>query len=167
VFSLLFQREQHLSPLQTGLALAPTMVAITGANLLSGRMIAHVGPRRTIALGSVLAAASCAGLLGVGASTPYLAMIVPLSVFGFGSGCIVPVITSEMLGSVERSRSGLAAGTLNTMRQAGSSIGVALFGSLIATTFIAGVRTALLISIGLMVAIVALTPLLDRRLKRE
>ena len=33
VFSLLFQREQHLSPLQTGLALAPIMIAITAANL--------------------------------------------------------------------------------------------------------------------------------------
>lgn len=167
VFSLLFQREQHLSPLQTGLALAPTMVAITGANLLSGWMIAHLGPRRTIVLGSVLTAASCAGLLGVDASTPYLAMIVQISVFGFGAGCIVPVITSEMLGSVERSRSGLAAGTLNTMRQAGSSIGVALFGSLIATTFISGVHIALVISIGLMVAIVALTPLLERRLRQR
>ncbi len=167
LFSLLFQREQHLSPLQTGLALAPTMVAITGANLLSGRLTARFGPRRTIAYGAVLAACSCAGLLSVGASTPYLAMIVQISVLGFGAGMIVPVITSEMLGSVERSRSGVAAGTLNTMRQAGSSIGVALYGSLIASRFVPGVHISLAISIGLMVVIVALTPLLDRRLRQQ
>jgi DHA2 family methylenomycin A resistance protein-like MFS transporter len=166
-FSLLFQREQHLSPLQTGLALAPTMVAITGANLLSGRMTAHLGPRRTIALGAVLAGVSCAGLLGVGASTPYLAMIVQISALGFGAGMIVPVITSEMLGSVDRSRSGVAAGTLNTMRQAGSAIGVALYGSLIAARFVSGVHISLAISIGLMLVIVSLTPLLDRRLRQQ
>jgi DHA2 family methylenomycin A resistance protein-like MFS transporter len=67
-----------------------------------------------------------------------------------------------MLGSVDRSRSGVASGTLNTMRQAGSAIGVALFGSLIATTLVSGMHAALMISIGLLVAIAALTLLLER-----
>jgi MFS transporter, DHA2 family, methylenomycin A resistance protein len=160
VFSLLFQREQHLTPLQTGLALAPIMVAITTANLLAGRMAAWLGPRVTIALGAALIAASCAALLGVDAATPYTGMIVQISVFGFGAGMIVPVITSETLGSVERSRSGVAAGTLNTMRQAGSALGVALFGSLIASMFISGLHAALAISIALVGVIAGLTLLL-------
>lgn len=46
-------------------------------------------------------------------------------------GVIVPLMTSEILGSVDRSYSGVASGTLNTARQTGSVIGVALFGSLI------------------------------------
>jgi DHA2 family methylenomycin A resistance protein-like MFS transporter len=163
VFSLLFQREQHLSPLQTGLALAPIMVAITGANLVAGRVLGWLGPRRTIAIGAVLVACGCAGLLGVGASTAYLAVIVQISLLGFGAGLIVPVITSEMLGSVDPSRSGVASGTLNTMRQAGSAIGVALFGSLIATSLVSGLHAALAISVGLVVAIAALTRVLDRQ----
>jgi DHA2 family methylenomycin A resistance protein-like MFS transporter len=162
VLSLLFQREQGLSALQTGLAFAPTMIAITGANLVAGRVAGRLGRRATIAIGSVLAACACAGLLGVGGSTSYLAMIVPISLLGFGTGLIVPVITSEMLGSVDRSRSGVASGTLNTMRQAGSAIGVALFGSLIATTLVSGMHAALGISIGLLLAIAALSVLLER-----
>ena len=79
---------------------------------------------------------------------------------GLGCGVIVPVITSEMLGSVERSWSGVAAGTLNTLRQSGSAIGVALFGSLIASGIIAGLHVALAVSIGLAVVIAGLTPLL-------
>jgi DHA2 family methylenomycin A resistance protein-like MFS transporter len=165
VFSLLFQREQHLTPLQTGLALAPIMVAITGANLLAARIAGWLGPRATIASGAVLIAAGCGALLGVDAATSYVTMIVPIAVLGFGAGMIVPVITSEMLGSVERSRSGVAAGTLNTMRQTGSALGVALFGSLIAGTFISGLHVALVICIGLVAAIAVLTPLLDRRLR--
>ncbi len=61
-----------------------------------------------------------------------------------------------MLGSVERSRSGVAAGTLNTLRQAGSAIGVALFGSMLASGRIAGAHLALIVSVGLAVVIGAL-----------
>jgi len=41
-------------------------------------------------------------------------------------------MTASLLGSVDRTRSGIAAGTLNSARQTGRMIGVALFGSLIA-----------------------------------
>ena len=131
VFSLLFQREQGLTPLQTGLALAPIMIAITFANLLAGRIDQRFGPRRTVAVAIVVVAVACAALLGVGASTGYGAMVVQLTALGAAAGSIIPVITSELLGSVDRTRSGVAAGTLNTLRQTGSAIGVALFGSLL------------------------------------
>jgi hypothetical protein len=49
------------------------------------------------------------------------------------------------------------------MRQAGSAIGVALFGSLIAASLVAGLHAALAISVGLVIAIAALTRVLDRR----
>jgi MFS transporter, DHA2 family, methylenomycin A resistance protein len=53
---------------------------------------------------------------------------------------------------VEQVQSGIASGVLNTARQAGSVIGVALFGSLIAhpAGFIPGFRVALLISVGVL-----------------
>ncbi|MBV9819894.1 MAG: MFS transporter [Solirubrobacterales bacterium] len=164
VFSLLFQRAQHLTALQTGLALAPIMVAITAANVAAGRVNRLVGPRRTVAAGVVAFAACCAGLLGVGARTGYAAMVVQLTLLGAAAGSIVPVITSEMLGSVDRSRSGVAAGTLNTLRQTGSAIGVALFGSLLAGSGITvGVHISLGITIGLSAVILTLTPLMAAR----
>jgi DHA2 family methylenomycin A resistance protein-like MFS transporter len=165
VFSLLFQREQGLTPLETGLALAPIMIAITIANLLAGRIDQRFGPRRTVAVAIVVVAVACAALLGVGASTGYGAMVVQLAALGAAAGSIIPVITSELLGSVDRTRSGVAAGTLNTLRQTGSAIGVALFGSLLARRggFTAGVHTSLAITVGLCVAIGALTPLLRDR----
>jgi len=63
-------------------------------------------------------------------------------------------MTNALMGSVERSRSGVASGTLNTTRQTGSVIGVAVFGSLVAAHghFIWGFRAALAISIGLVIA---------------
>jgi DHA2 family methylenomycin A resistance protein-like MFS transporter len=41
-------------------------------------------------------------------------------------------MTRSLLGSVDRSRSGIASGTLTTMRQTGSLVGVTLCGSLVA-----------------------------------
>jgi DHA2 family methylenomycin A resistance protein-like MFS transporter len=169
VFSLLFQREQHLSPLQTGLALLPIMVAITASNLAAGRISAILGPRRLIAIGALLMGVACAGLLGVGGASDYAALAVQIGVLGLGAGLIVPAITSELLGSAERSRSGVAAGSLNTMRQTGSAVGVALFGSLIVGRgrFDSGLHTALAISIALVVAIVALTGVMRERAPRH
>ena len=166
VFSLLFQREQGLTPLQTGLALAPVMFGITASNLLAGRVNERFGPRRTVAVAVVVVAVACLALLGVSAGTSYGAMVVQLAALGAAAGAIIPVITSELLGSVERTRSGVAAGTLNTLRQTGSAIGVALFGSLLAGRggFMPGVHAALAITVGLCVAIAALAPLLRGRI---
>ena len=160
VFSLLFQREQHLSPLQTGLALAPVMVAVTVSNLAAGPLTQRLGPRRVVGAASLVLAAGCAGLLWIDASSSYFTLAAQLFALGLGCGVIVPVITSELLGSVQRSWSGVAAGTLNTLRQAGSAIGVALFGSLIASGFIAGLHVALAVSVGLVVVIGGLATLL-------
>jgi DHA2 family methylenomycin A resistance protein-like MFS transporter len=65
---------------------------------------------------------------------------------------LVPPLTSTLLGSVEKSRSGVAAGVLNSTRQTGSVLGVALFGSLIGETsaFMAGTHAALVISAALL-----------------
>jgi DHA2 family methylenomycin A resistance protein-like MFS transporter len=76
----------------------------------------------------------------------------------------VPPLTSALLGSVEKSRSGVAAGVLNSSRQTGSVLGVALFGSLIGQTndFISGVRAALAISTLLLVSAAAATAIRER-----
>ena len=65
----------------------------------------------------------------------------------------MPPLTSTLLGSVEKSRSGIAAGVLNATRQTGSVLGVALFGSLIGEggAFMTGAHEALVISACLLI----------------
>jgi DHA2 family methylenomycin A resistance protein-like MFS transporter len=65
-----------------------------------------------------------------------------------GLGLLVPPLTSTLLGSVEKARSGIAAGVLNATRQTGSVLGVALFGSLVASdsAFMIGFHQSLIIS---------------------
>ncbi|HEX3781347.1 MAG TPA: MFS transporter [Pseudonocardiaceae bacterium] len=157
VLSLFFQRQQHYSALLTGLAFAPMTVAIVLANLTAGRLSGRLGARRLIICGALLMGGGCAGLLGFGASAPYPALVGQLTALGFGLGLIVPAMTAALLGSVERERSGVASGTLNTARQTGSVLGVALFGSLLAGTgsLVPGLHLALAISVGLVGAVIA------------
>lgn len=65
-----------------------------------------------------------------------------------GLGLLVPPLTSTLLGSVEKVRSGIAAGVLNATRQTGSVLGVALFGSLVASegAFMTGLHLSLVVS---------------------
>ncbi len=165
VISLFFQQVQGLSPLMTGLALAPVMIGITASNIVSGRMQERFGAARVLALGAAILSAACAAMLSVGAGTSYGIIVVPLTALGVGGGLVVPTVTAQLLGSVDRSRSGVASGTLNTLRQTGSAVGVALFGSLLAGSagFVPGVHASFAIAGGLGLAIVALAPLLRTR----
>ncbi len=147
VFSLFFQRAQHFSTLKAGLAFAPMTAAIMAANAVAGGLAQRFGVRAVIAGGALLMAGGAVALEGVGADSPFVALVAQLTAIGFGLGLIVPVMTTSLLGSVDRSRSGIASGTLNTARQTGSVIGVALFGSLIAGgRLVDGLHVALVIA---------------------
>ena len=91
-------------------------------------------------------------------------MLVQQLLLGAGLGLLVPPMTAAALASVERSRSGVASGTLTSMRWTGSLLGVALFGSLIAGRhFVAGLHQALVVSIAVLAASVGLTRRLSPR----
>ena len=168
VLSLYFQRLNHLSPLQTGLAFAPMMAAVLVTNLVAARVVGAIGARLTIAAGLLVTAASCVGMLWIEPGTHYAALCAQLIGLGGGLGLLVPPLTSTMLGSVAKSYSGVASGVLNAMRQSGSVLGVALFGSLLGGSagFVGGLRMALIIAAALaLCALVAVLIGVPRRLK--
>ena len=157
VFSLFFQRAQHFSALQAGLAFAPMTAAIMAANAVAGSLQERLGPRVVIAGGALLMAGGAVALEGIGPESAFVTLVAQLTAMGFGLGLIVPVMTASLLGSVERSRSGIASGTLNTARQTGSVIGVALFGSLIAGgRLVGGLHVALVVAAVLSLLVAAL-----------
>ena len=156
VLSLYFQSVRHYSPLATGLAFAPATGVVLLANVLAGRLTARFGTQAVIASAAALMAVSLGGLLIADESTPYPELLVQLLALGFALGVIVPAMTAALLGSVELNRSGVASGTLNTARQTGSVIGVALFGSFAAANLVAGLHLALGVLMALAIATIAL-----------
>ncbi|HLZ00690.1 MAG TPA: MFS transporter [Bradyrhizobium sp.] len=148
VLSLYFQDVNGWSPFATGLAFVPMMGMVLPANLVAARIAERIGAPQAIALGAAIAAAGCLTLLSIAPGTGYLAIGAQLVAIGGGLGLLVPPLTATLLGSVEKSRSGIAAGVLNATRQTGSVLGVALFGSLLGRgdAFVAGAHAALVIS---------------------
>jgi len=154
VLSLYFQNVNGWSPFATGLAFVPMMAMVLPANLISASVSEHLGAPQTIALACMIAAAGCVALLPMASGTSYWAIGAQLIIIGGGLGLFVPSLTSTLLGSVEKSRSGIAAGVLNATRQTGSVLGVGLFGSLVAgkNAFTAGVHASLVISAAVLLA---------------
>jgi MFS transporter, DHA2 family, methylenomycin A resistance protein len=159
IFSLYFQKINGLSALATGWLSCPMMAAVLPVNLLAPRLAERFGGPATVATGAILSAAACLALLGIEPGTSYWVLCVPLIGMGCGIALSVPPLTSALLGSLKKSRSGVAAGVLNSARQTGSVLGVALFGSLIGqmNDFISGARAALAISTLLLVGAAATT----------
>ena len=148
VLSLYFQRINGLSAWWTGLAFVPMMGAVLPVNLLAPRLAERIGPCPTIVVGACVSALGCLGLLWIEADTSYWMICAQMIAISGGLGLLVPPLTSTLLGSVDKARSGIAAGVLNATRQTGSVLGVALFGSLVAAegAFMAGLHLSLVVS---------------------
>jgi MFS transporter, DHA2 family, methylenomycin A resistance protein len=152
VLSLFFQRTQGYTALQTGLAFLPMTAIILPADLASGRITTLAGARLPIVVGQILMMVGCITLVGVRNDTLYWRLAIQLLLIGAGIGLTVPAMTSSLLGTVDKTQSGIASGVLNAARQAGSVVGVALFGTFIAEQdqIVSGLRLLLLLSAGML-----------------
>ncbi|MBZ9852317.1 MFS transporter [Mesorhizobium sp. CA13] len=146
MLSLYFQQERHFSPEMTGLAFLPFMAAVTVSNIAAGRLAANHGPRLPMAIGLFVAAAGFGLMALIEADTSYLSLLWRLLFLPVGIGLAVPAMTTALLSSVPAEMSGTASGVLNTVRQSGGAIGVALFGSALAVGTVEGMQLAFLAS---------------------
>lgn len=133
VLSLYFQQARGYSPLLTGLAFLPLTAVVTGGNMVSGRMMKAAGASRPVTIGLGFCIAGYLGFLPTNDSTPFWMMALPMIAIGIGGGLITPAVTAALMETVEKQRAGIAAGVLNTARQTGSALGVAIFGALLAS----------------------------------
>jgi MFS transporter, DHA2 family, methylenomycin A resistance protein len=160
---LYLQRLHGYTPLQTGLAFLPFCIAIGTANLVAGRLTQTRGARLPMVLGLIIATVGFIALVPLDTHTPYLAMLAGLLIMPAGIGLAVPAMTTALLASVEKERSGVASGVLNSVRQSGGALGVAVLGSLLAAHAVGGLRASFIASAVLLLAagVVALIGLRD------
>jgi len=147
VLSLYLQNILAYSPLQAGFAYLPLTGTFIASNIASGSLAARVGSRLPMISGALLGAAGFALLLALDAHSSYAAMLLPFVLIPAGIGFAVPAMTASVLGCIEPSAAGTAMAVLNTARQAGGAVGVALFGALAHDAgIVAGLHAAALIS---------------------
>jgi DHA2 family methylenomycin A resistance protein-like MFS transporter len=151
VFSLFFQSQQGFSPQETGLAFLPMTAVLMVASILGGRLITRFGARPLMVLGQMIAAAGYFLLLAALATGSYGMLVVPMLMASGGLALTVPTMTNLTLSSVEVSHAGIASGVLNTARQVGGMLGVAVCGYLVrdeaAAAFMNGMRLSLTIAV--------------------
>lgn len=150
VLSLCFQQARAETPLQTGLSFLPLTAMVTTGSLTSGRLIKTYGTRWPICAGFVCYVAGFIDLLFMTPTSPYWLMAIPMSVIGLGAGVITPAATAALMNRIEKSRAGVAAGVLNSARQTGAALGVAVFGALLAALqpFAVGMHAAIWVAAG-------------------
>jgi MFS transporter, DHA2 family, methylenomycin A resistance protein len=135
--SLFLQQARHESALATGLLILPMSAAVGIGSMASGPLTARLGARIPMIAGLALAGAGAALLAAAGADAP-LAMITGGSVLLGMCSLAMPAMTAVVVGSAGAEHAGVASGILNTARQAGGALGVALLGALLASSRTAG-----------------------------
>jgi len=146
LMSLYFQRVLLYSPSETGLAFVPFGLITIATNIVAGRIAARTGVRPVIVAGLLLAAVGYGLLHGVDETTSYVSMLPGQLMIRAGVALAAPSVMTATLMCVDRSRSGIASGVLNTFREVGSAFGVALFGVLMADSTVVGIQVSIIVS---------------------
>lgn len=154
LFSLYFQELRGLSPLATGLAFMPMTALSAFVNPVGARVAEWFGPCVPIAAGQFLMAAGLLSLCVAATGAPIVLLSMLTIPIGLGAALAIPTVTALLVNSVPAERAGAASGVLNTCRQLGGALSVAVFGALVAQreTFLAGLQVSLLIAALLLLA---------------
>jgi len=131
VLSLSFQRVRGLTPLGAGLLFLPLTLALAIGTRIGALVLRNNGPFLALIGGHFAAALGALILAFFGTGFAPAALAPPLVVIGVGGGITTPAMNLAVLDSVERIQGGLASGILNSARQTGGVIGVALLGALL------------------------------------
>lgn len=146
--TLYFQQLRGLSAVQTGFALLPEAGLVSVAAVLAGRAAGRVGARPVMITGLLIGGFGLLSWLAAGRDTPYPVLLLPLLACGFGMSFTMTATTAAAMNAAAAGRGGAASGALNTARQIGGALGVALLGTFVGDRlgFVAGLHRALIVA---------------------
>jgi EmrB/QacA subfamily drug resistance transporter len=134
VLTLYLQDVLHYSAVQTGVAFTAFALTVVVTSNIAQAVVGRVGVRATLLVGLSLATVSIALLTRLPVDGHYFWDIFPAFVLG-GAGMgfsFVPVTIASLTG-VDRADAGVASGLVNTSRQIGGAIGLAVVSTIAAT----------------------------------
>lgn len=175
IFSLFFQVVQGKSAFATGLAFVPMTGVIMFVNVAAGRLIGRFGIRPVMLAGLGIASAGYLAMLSIGADTTFAAITPIFAAAGIGIALTVPSVMTAALAGARPGQAGITAGVLNSARQVGGAVGVAVFGSIISASgpggFVFGMHICIALAGAALLAALLITfvliPLQDKALDRS
>jgi EmrB/QacA subfamily drug resistance transporter len=140
--TLYLQVTRGFSALDAGLLTLPMAVLIFLFAPVSGRLVGSRGPRLPLVLAGLAIMAASLLLIRLSDGTPVPWLLFSYVVFGLGFGLVNAPISNAAVSGMPDSQAGVAASVASASRQAGSALGVAITGSLVAGASSAGLAAA-------------------------
>ncbi len=130
-----FQAEQGYTALESGLRTLPTTMGIFLVAPFAGLLAARLGPRFPIVVGAFLSGIALFLLTGLELTSSYGTIWWKLGMLGIGFGLMLSPLTAAVLSATPPTRAGLGSSMVNTSRQIGSTLGVAVLGTFVVQQF--------------------------------
>ncbi len=129
--TLYMQNVLGYSPLQTGGAYLPLTFGVGISAGVSSQLLARIGTRPVIVVGSLITAGGLYYLSRVPVGGSYLTDLLPgLMIVSLGVGAMFVAITTAANAGVPADKAGLAAALLNASQQVGAALGLAIFSAI-------------------------------------
>jgi predicted MFS family arabinose efflux permease len=177
--SLYIQNILGWSPTQAGAAFLPMTILIILVAPAAGRLSDRVGSRWLMGGGMTLVSISLLFYQRVGLHSTFWTLLPAMLLGGVGMALTMSPMTAAAMSSVPVDKAGVGSGVLNSFRQLGGSLGVALMGAILASyvtapqrsplaaqQFVDGLHSALLVAAGITFA-AAVTAVLMVRTRPE
>ncbi|MBL1108247.1 MFS transporter [Streptomyces sp. 5-8] len=141
VFGAFYYLTQHLQfvlgydALETGVRMLPLAGAVFVGSALTGWLTPRVGMKWTVSAGMVGGTAALALLTRVDAGSGYGDFVAPLIILGLAIGLALSPCTDAIMGAFPESELGVGGAVNDTSLELGGSLGIAILGSLLATSY--------------------------------
>jgi EmrB/QacA subfamily drug resistance transporter len=145
----------HYPPSAAGASLLPFVFFMVVLSRWSGGLIAWIGARTPLVLGSIVAALGFLAFALPGSGGSYWTTFFPAAtVLGLGGALFVAPLTTAVMNAVPVEHAGVASGVNNAVARTAGLIGIAALGIIVteAPSYIAGFRGAMVASAGLSLA---------------
>jgi EmrB/QacA subfamily drug resistance transporter len=143
--SLYMQNVLGYSPVQAGASFLPMTLLIILIAPRAGALTDKVGSRWLVGGGMTLLAAMLFYYSQLGASESFWSLLPGLLLGGVGMGLTMTPLTAAAMSAVAVDKAGVGSAVLNSARQVGGSLGIAVMGAIVAagTDFLSGFHDAL------------------------
>jgi EmrB/QacA subfamily drug resistance transporter len=130
---LFLQGVAGVSATNSGLLLAPLMAGVTAASIVAGRAMARTGLyKRYLIVGTLAVVVVVAALSRLDAGTSGWEVGALMALLGAGMGAVMPVTSMASQNAVDFRDLGVTTSLVSFSRSFGASIGVAVFGTILA-----------------------------------
>jgi len=130
--SLYVQGILGYSAVQAGAMFLPMTVLIMLVAPVAGKLSDRVGSRWLVSVGMLLLATHLLWLSGLETDSRFWDILPALILGGLGMSLTMTPATAAAIGSVPVAKAGVGSGVLNTFRQMGGALGIAVMGAIVA-----------------------------------